>query len=75
MDSEGDRPIWYKELRLLMAKLYEEMNFSSSGPATPVSLPKDFDSLLTEEKFEAEKVVKESKELVKIMFLIARLLT
>ena len=59
LDFGGDKPMQYKELRLLMAKLYEKTNVSLSGPSTPFSLPENFDTLSKEEKDTAEKLAKE----------------
>ena len=37
LDFDGDKQVQYKELRLLMAKLYEETNASFFGPVNPVA--------------------------------------
>ena len=63
IDFDRDKPIQYKELRSLMANIYEQ-DVSLFGPVSIVPLPDDFDELPKDKQASAEDRVKESKELI-----------
>ena len=63
IDLDGDKPMQYKELRSLMANIYEQ-DVSLFGPVSIVPLPDDFDELPKDKQASAKDRVKESKELV-----------
>jgi hypothetical protein len=63
IDFDGDKPMQYKEIRLMMAKIYSE-DISIFGPLSVDQLPDGFNEMSKEEKAEAKELVKISKELI-----------
>ena len=63
LDFDADKQIQYQELRVEMAKLYED-DVALFGPVTGIPLPENFDRLNEEEKTKAKNRVKESKDLI-----------
>jgi hypothetical protein len=63
IDFDGDKPMQYKEIRLMMAKIYSE-DISIFGPLSVDQLPDGFNEMSKEEKDEAKELVKISKELI-----------
>ena len=64
LDFDADKKIQYQELRVEMAKLYED-DVSLFGPPSPgLPLPENFDRLSEKEKTKAKNRVKESKDLI-----------
>jgi hypothetical protein len=63
IDFDGDKPMQYKEILLMMAKIYSE-DISIFGPLFVDQLPDGFNEMSKEEKAEAKELVKISKELI-----------
>ena len=61
LDFDADKPMQYKELRLLLASIYKE-DVSLFGPLAPTRLPGNFDQLSKEEKAKAKLLTKKGKE-------------
>ena len=64
LDFDADKPMQYKEIRLMMAMLFEEEDVSLFGPIAPVALPGNFENLTGVEKEKANKSVKDAKDLI-----------
>lgn len=63
IDFDGDKPMQYKEIHLVMAKIYNEDIFMF-GPLCVDQLPDGFNEMPQEEKDMAKEVIKVAKELI-----------
>ena len=63
IEIDGDKPMQYKEIRVAMARIYNE-DIAMFGPVCGAQLPDGFNEIPQEEKDMAKEVVKVSRELI-----------
>ena len=64
LDFDSDKPMQYKEIRLMMAMHFEEEDVSLFGHITPSTLPSNFENLKGLERERAKKSVKDAKDMI-----------
>ena len=60
LDFDGDKPMQYKEVRIMMAEIFEETNVSAFGPTSPFVVP-EIQGLSQEEQAKKQTKGKEHK--------------
>ena len=64
LDFDGDKPMQYKEVRIMMAEIFEETNVSAFGPTSPFVVP-EIQGLSKEEQAKNKQKAKNTKDLIK----------